>query len=119
MSLDCCRIDLRKISLNHLHFDANELKNSLLPVLRNEDLKETQRLKAWAAKLIDMCKTELAEVITLSENEHAFLTALNDRGEIKAALITQEPELIDLIQIHPVLLWKALNVKEHNRNNPD
>lgn len=112
----CSRMDLRKISLNHLHFDANELKNSLLPVLRNEDLKGTQSLKAWAKNLIDVCKAELSEVIRFNANEHAFLTALTCEGEIKAELITEEPELIRLIKTHPVLLWKALNVKEHNRN---
>jgi len=109
------RMDIRNISLDHLHFDANELKNMLLPVLRNEDLKETKNLKLWSTKLINICRNNLAEIIEFNNNELIFLTNIIEHGKITPELITQDSKQIALIKNHPVLLWKAKNVQEHNK----
>ena len=109
------RTDIRKLSLEHLHFDANELKNMLLPVLRQEDLKESKNLKSWSAKLINVCKDNLADIIEFNTNEKSFLTNIIEYGEITPELITQDKLLVELIKVHPVLLWKAVNVKEYKR----
>jgi hypothetical protein len=111
------RMDIRKVSLDHIHFDANELKNMLLPVLRNEALKETKNLKLWATKLISVCRNNLAEIIDFNSNELNFLTNIIEHGEITPELITRDDRLIESIKKHPVLLWKAMNVKEHNKKN--
>ncbi len=107
------RMDIRNVSLDHINFDANELKNMLLPVLRNESLKETKNLKLWATKLIDVCRNSLAEIINFNGNELKFLTNIIEHGEITPELITQDNVQIEAIKKHPVLLWKAMNVKKH------
>jgi len=109
------RIDIRKLSLDHIHFDANELKNMLLPVLRQEELKESKNLKSWSKKLINVCKDNLADIIEFNANEISFLTNIIEYGEITPELITQDKSLIELIKVYPVLLWKAVNVKEYKR----
>lgn len=113
------RIDIRKLSLDHLHFDANELKNMLLPVLRNEAIKQASDLRSWSNNLITICKTHLEKVIHFNGHELTFLTNIIDHGEIVPELITQEPKLIELLNRHPLLLWKARNVKEYRKRlNP-
>lgn len=107
------RMDIRQISLDHLYFDANELKNMLLPVLRNETLVETKNVKQWAEKLIEHCKSSLSDLIKFDINEKNFLTSLIEQGEIVPELITADEHLTKLISQHPVLLWKAMNVKKH------
>jgi predicted nucleotidyltransferase component of viral defense system len=111
------RVDIRKLSLEHINFDASELKNVLLPVLRSGELAETKNTKLWAAKLIEYCKTHLAEIIHFNNNEQQFLINLLEHGEITPELITQDKELIQLINRHPLLLWKAMNVKKYMHNN--
>jgi predicted nucleotidyltransferase component of viral defense system len=108
------RIDIRNASLDHLHFASNELKNMLLPVLRKEALKETKDLKPWAENLINTCKENLREVITLTDKERDFLTRIIEYGEIVPELITEDPILIEIITHHPILLWKCVNVQKHN-----
>lgn len=107
------RMDIRQVSLDHINFDPSELKNMLLPVLRNETLIETKNTKQWAIKLINHCKESLSEVIKFDENEKQFLTNLIERGEIIPELITKEENLIQLIHQHPVLLWKSIHVKKN------
>lgn len=109
------RIDIRNVSLEHINFEVNELKNMLLPVLKDEKLAETKNVKLWATKLIDHCKKNLAEIINYNSNEQQFLKNLIEHGEIIPELITQDDHLAQLIKIHPVLLWKALNVKEYRK----
>lgn len=107
------RMDIRHVSLGHVYFDANELKNMLLPVLRNETLIETKKVKQWATNLIKQCKESLSELIKFDMNEKQFLTSLIEQGEIIPELITTDVHLTQLISQHPVLLWKAMNVKNH------
>lgn len=41
-------------------------------------------------------------------------SALNQRGEIVAEILTDDKELQATIHSHPGLLWKALNVRKHH-----
>lgn len=109
------RTDIRKISLDHIDFDANELKNMLLPVLRQEKLKEAQDIHSWSNKLINSCKEHLDEIIRFSSNELEFLTNIIEHGEITPKFITEDETLINLISKHPVLLWKCANVKAFSK----
>ena len=78
-------------------------------------MKESKNLKSWSKKLIDVCRNNLTEIIKFNANETSFLTNIIDHGEITPELITQDKSLIELIKVHPVLLWKAVNVKEYKR----
>ncbi len=107
------RIDLRKITLEHLNFEPNELKNMLIPVLRKTEVQDSSELKEWASRLIELCKTNLAEIINFNPSELAFLSSIIDHGELMPELITNDLKLRGLINLNPVLQWKCLNVKQH------
>jgi len=51
--------------------------------------------------------------IPLTTNETAFLDRLLDQGEIKPELLTTDEAMAARIRIHPLLRWKALNVRKH------
>ncbi len=87
----------------------------LLPVLRNEVIKETKDIKSWATKLISGCRDSLAEIIDFTSNELQFLKNIIEHGEITPELLTADNNLMELIKRHPVLLWKAMNVREYNK----
>ncbi len=53
------------------------------------------------------------KVLRLTRTEVDFLSRLNDKGEIVADLLTVDPRLQTLIAAHPMLNWKAHNVREH------
>ncbi len=112
----CAKIDLRKISLDHIDFEANDLKNMLLPVLRVQEWQETKNLKTWATKLITICKDNLIDLIKFNSNELSFLTNIIEYGKIMPELITQDETLVKAIKEHPVLLWKAKNVNEYSHS---
>jgi len=51
-------------------------------------------------------------LLPLKDNEREFLRILNEKGEIKPEIITNDKELVDRIKKQPMLKWKALNVRQ-------
>ncbi len=107
------RIDLRKITLEHLNFDPNDLKNMLIPVLRKTEIQESSEIRAWASQLINSCKVSLAEVINFNASELEFLGRIIEQGDLVPELLTDDQNLIDLIKLNPAIQWKCLNIKQH------
>jgi len=107
------RTDWRTVSVESLEFDEIEFANRLLPMLRRDDLTEIGIPVKWAARLIEECRRALGVVLPLSENEKGFLDRLLDHGEIAPEFLTTDVELAERIRRHPLLEWKALNVRRH------
>ncbi len=95
-------------------YDPRELENELIPVVRAE-LMLKQKPCDWAKTMIAECRDRLDMVLPLSANETAFLDRVLDSGEIKPELLTMDADLINRIGAHPLLQWKALNVRRHSK----
>ncbi len=107
------RVDFRKVSLDRVSFGADELRNKLLPVLRNSEVARIDDLSVWAEELSSTCREKLELVLPFTEGEMEFLNTLNDQGEIRPELLTDDLDLQTRIFNHPMLKWKAINVKKH------
>lgn len=105
------RIDWRTVSMNDIHFDQRDLQTMLIPVLRENILKQISPVEDWAKRLIEECRSALSRVYPLRENEMEFLNRLLDKGEIDASLLVSDEGLIERIKNQPGLQWKALNVR--------
>jgi len=109
------RKDWRTVSQNDVGVEAQDLRNHLLPLMRSDDLEGIGNLGAWTSRLVDECREHLGVVLPFAENEKEFLNHLLDLGEISAPLLTQDSEMADRINRHPLLRWKALNVQKYKR----
>lgn len=107
------RKDWRTVSVDDVSLEPNELKNQLLPTLRNDYAGEIGRPDAWARHLVAECRDALGTVLPLSEPEREFLDRLLDYGEIVPSLLAADEAWADGIKQHPLLEWKALNVRQH------
>jgi hypothetical protein len=65
------------------------------------------------SRLVDECRQALEVVLPLSKSELEFLDLLLDDGEIIPSLLTSNEELAERIKQHPLLEWKALNVRQY------
>lgn len=106
------RKDWRTVSSDDVNFSAQELENSLIPVLREDALGEQDR-KTWASNLVEECQEALSAVLPLESNEIEFLDRLLDHGEIDSTILTTDTVLQQRIQKQPLLEWKAINVRKH------
>jgi predicted nucleotidyltransferase component of viral defense system len=109
------RKDWRTVSVDDLRFDAGEIENQLLPLLRRESLPNIDRSAEWARQLVEECKDSLTVVLPFSESEREFLNRLLDRGEIDSSLLTSNEDLAQRIKKHPLIEWKAINVRQYKK----
>ena len=107
------RKDWRSVSVENLDFDADELEHHLVPLLRVGTLKGQEEPGRFGRKLIEECRHALSIVLPFTKEETEFLNHLLDEGEINASLLTDDIGLQDRIRRHPLLAWKALNVRQY------
>ena len=105
--------DWRQISIDTIHFEEKELKDQLIPVLRKHAFRNDDWL-SWTNQLLSDCKAALKPLFPLREQERAFLQSIFKEGKMDSALITDDLNLIEKINSHPLLLWKAKLASENN-----
>lgn len=106
------RKDWRTVRTDDVAFDAVELQNQLVPVVRSGFLAN-QESEKWVESMVDECRHGLGAVLPMREAEIKFLDCILDHGQIKPELLTTDTEMIHRIEVHPLLQWKALNVRNH------
>jgi len=107
------RKDWRTVSVDDVNFEAAELEYQLIPLLRRDSLPDRGQSVTLGSRLVDGCRQALEVVLPLSKSELEFLDLLLDDGEIIPSLLTSNEELAERIKQHPLLEWKALNVRQY------
>ncbi len=108
------RKDWRTVAVDDVGYDHRELGNELMPVVRAEPLAK-RKAGDWAEIMIAECRERLGAVLPMTANELAFLDRILDHGEIEPELLTTDDEMMERIRVHPLLQWKALNVRKHRK----
>jgi len=104
--------DWRQCSPETIGYTVKEIKEKLLPLLRNNELKPSNDLAAWAEELLSTCIEKLNNFFPLAENETEFITQVREKGVIKPDLITDDQSLQDILATHPSLLWRATKARQ-------
>ena len=107
------RKDWRTVSLEVVNFEADELSKQLLPLLRINSIVGDESPASYGKRLVKECRDRLTVVLPLTDSETEFLNLLLDKGEIVPSLLTSDKDLQGRIRQHPLLEWKAYNVREY------
>jgi len=102
------RKDWRTLKIEDIGFDGEELKKKLVPVLKQQDIQQSNLTE----KLIYDCKEIMSNILPFRTNEQEFLDLLLDSAQIEPSLLTTNLEEQNKILHHPGLLWKAHHVKK-------
>jgi predicted nucleotidyltransferase component of viral defense system len=107
------RVDWRTIDLDRLNLNPADALRMLVPTVQPTIIDEAGGAALWIEKMISETREGLAGLVPLSDSDLSFLDALLGRGEIRAELLTSDPTLQEKLRSHPMLNWKALNVRKH------
>jgi hypothetical protein len=107
------RKDWRTVSTRDVDFEIRELEQQLLPLLRIDFSWDQVKPGEYGRQLVEECREKLDAVLPFSEPEKEFLDLVLDEGEIEPSLLTPDKDLQERIGHHPLLEWKALNVRKH------
>ena len=106
------RRDWRKVSADDMTFDSAELSGQLMPALRTVGAQSLDAA-GYGETLVERCRAGLGALLPFRDAERAFLDLLLDEGRIDARLLTYDTALQERIHTHPLLEWKAQNVRRH------
>jgi hypothetical protein len=112
------RKDWRTVSLDDVNFDTRELESRLVPVL-SEALTDGSDLEEWTDTLVSECRQSLSGLLPLNDREMEFLAKINELGQIAPDLLTADRSMQEKITRHPLLKWKAQNVREYISRGSD
>ncbi|SPD72454.1 conserved hypothetical protein [uncultured Desulfobacterium sp.] len=109
------RRDWRTVANDEPSLDVKEFEQKLLPTLRLKGV-DAMNTTSFMKGLIEDCQHGLAALFPFTSTEIEFLDQLLAKGEIVPELLTADKDLQDRIRRHPLLEWKALNVREFIKN---
>jgi predicted nucleotidyltransferase component of viral defense system len=101
-------IDLSHLTPERIDFNLADIRNRLLPVLRQKEMPRAPGpLKEWATILRDELREGLARLFPLNPEQIEFITLVRTAGIIRPELITQDKSLSARILAHPLIRWIA------------
>jgi hypothetical protein len=106
------RKDWRTVAANDVDFDIADLEQRLTPTLRASGIERVQQGQLGKG-LVEDCRNFLADLLPFKEAETAFLNEVLDEGRISPEFLTSDEDLRDRIRMHPLLQWKAANVRSY------
>jgi hypothetical protein len=102
-------LPLTRYGLERIDLPTKDFERHLRPVL-------AAGLPQSREEIIQKAREVVTPLLVLEEDEIEFIDLLNS-GELKPGLLFPgDPELAQLLSMHPALLWKARNALEHSRN---
>lgn len=106
------RKDWRTVAVEDVGYDPREIENQLVPVVRN-GFPGKQEAGDWIERMIAECRQGLKAILPLTASEITFLDRILDHGQIEPELLTTDADMAQRIKSHPLLQWKAINVRQH------
>ncbi|MCX5855863.1 MAG: nucleotidyl transferase AbiEii/AbiGii toxin family protein [Deltaproteobacteria bacterium] len=110
------RKDWRTVTPNDVDFDIADLEQRLAPTLRGAGIESTRK-DHFGRGLVEDCRNFLTGLLPFTANEMEFLNRILDKGEIIPKFLTDDAGLQDRIRLHPLLEWKAVNVKGYKKRH--
>jgi len=108
------RRDWRTVAPNDVDFDIADLEQRLMPTLQAAGIERIQQ-DHFGKGLVEDCRNFLAGLLPFTKEEMEFLNRVLDKGEIGPELLTDDEDLQNRIRRHPLLEWKAVNVRAYKR----
>ena len=108
------RKDWRTVGIEDITLDAADFDQKLLPMLRMKR-PGTVPSSFFGQELLESCRNGLKALLPFNAAEIEFLNLILDKGEIAPDLLTADESLQNRIRHHPLLEWKALNVREYKK----
>jgi predicted nucleotidyltransferase component of viral defense system len=109
------RRDWRTVAIEEVSLEIKDFEQKLLPTLRSKGA-DTISAAFFKERLIEDCHHGLAALLPFTAAEMEFLDRLLAKGKINPELLTADENLQDRIRKHPLLEWKALNVRKFIKN---
>ena len=102
-------IDISKLNKCQLQYNLLDIRNKLLPVLRQQKLpRKNNELKNWADNMLNKIMDQISMILPLQYEEQEFINLIREKGDIRPHLITDDNKLQEIILNHPAIKWSTM-----------
>lgn len=108
------RKDWRTVTPDDVDFYIADLNQKLIPTLRASGIEKI-RQDHFGKSFVADCRNFLSGLLPFMDNEMEFLNQILDKGKIAPELLTEDIDMQERIRRHPLLEWKAMNVRKFKK----
>lgn len=99
--------DYLNIEPHHIVADTENIKNKLIPMLKNNYQETFSSILMWIAHLTEHVQMQFKKLLPFTNEEQHFIRLVQQQGIIQPELITDDQTLAPKIASHPALQWMA------------
>ena len=107
----CSKKDMLKISLEDIVIDRVDMKNKLIPVMKNDFYEGFSSIEEWTKSLIKNIQSNFRALLPFTLPEQQFIHSVVSGEGIKPELLVSDSVFADLVKTHPALLWAGKKIK--------
>lgn len=108
----CSKKDMLNLTLDDITVDLTDLKNKLIPVMKNNFCDGVKSTEHWTTNIINNVRSGFNALLPFTPSEEAFIRSVVKSTGVKPELFITNSRLIDfsLIKKHPALLWAEMKL---------
>ncbi|MBB70825.1 MAG: hypothetical protein CMF50_00300 [Legionellales bacterium] len=106
--------DLENATIDDVTVNHDDLKNKLVPVMRNDFAAGFPSIESWTSTIIDNVRRGFEDLLPFSSAEKAFIQSVKSGTGINPELFITGTDLVDVdaIKKHPALLWSGMRTRK-------
>ncbi len=110
----CSKKDMLSLTSDDITVDHSDLKNKLIPVMKNNFCEGFSSVKEWTTAIINNARKGFENLLPYTPSEADFIRAVVNGIGVKPELFIDNESLVDfnLIKKHPALLWAKKRMKK-------
>lgn len=110
----CSKKNMLNLTINDISVDNRNLKNKLIPVMKNNFCDGFSSAEEWTAKLISNVQKGFDALLPYTSSEVDFIRSVTSGVDVNPKLFIDNESLVNfnLIKKHPALLWSKNRMKK-------
>lgn len=110
----CSKKNMLSLTVNDITVDHRDLKNKLIPVMKNNFFDGFSSIKEWTTAIINNTRKGFDTLLPYTSSEAEFIRSVINGIGVKPELFIHNENLVDfsLIKKHPALLWAKKRIRK-------
>ncbi|MCW5588265.1 MAG: nucleotidyl transferase AbiEii/AbiGii toxin family protein [Legionellales bacterium] len=110
----CSKKDMLSLTIDDITVNHSDLKNKLIPVLKNNFCDGFSSTEEWTATIIKNVQKGFNALLPYTPSETEFIRSVINGTGVNPELFIDNENLLDfsLIKKHPALLWAKMRIKK-------
>ena len=100
-----------KITLEDIVIDRVDMKNKLIPVMKDDFYENFSSIEEWTKSLVKNIQSGFRALLPFTPPEQQFIRSVVSGEGIKPELLVSDGVFAGLVKTHPALLWAGSKLK--------